>query len=328
MARLLSYILIMIAVAETSVAQRDSVRIAFYNCENYFDSFRDTSINDVDYTPDGNRRWTYHRFLTKRNNIFKVIASMSDVAPPEIIGVCEVENRFVLNQLVYETPLSKFSYAVVHENSSDRRGIDVALLYQRNRLHLLTYKYFNPNAVDTALRTRSILYAKFKWGELDTLHVFVNHFPSKLGGRKADKRRVLVASFLKSKIDSVAKISSTASIIVTGDFNDTPPGDAMSVLADDGLVNLALPLHEQRMGSIKFDGSWELIDQFVVSKSLLNGETPVRLKDGMQIYSAPFLLEEDTAADGQKPKRTFVGFRYNGGFSDHLPVFIKLVRLF
>ncbi|WP_320053685.1 hypothetical protein [uncultured Acetobacteroides sp.] len=326
MARRCIVLLMVIFCCASSKAQKDSIRIAFYNCENFYDSFRDSTINDADYTPDGPRRWNYSRFLAKRNGIFKVFASMSSPTPPEIIGLCEVENRFVLNKLCYETPLSKFEYAVVHQNSSDARGIDVALIYQRNRLRLLDYRYFNPNAIDTSLRTRSILYARFKWGEFDTLHVFVNHLPSKLGGERSNKSRMLVARLLKSKVDSILAKNQSASIVVTGDFNDLPQSDALNTLNDSLLVNLAAPLATEDRGSIKFDGTWELIDQFIVSRGLINGDTPVMLKGGQTIYSSPFMLEDDKENGGTKPRRTYNGYRYNGGYSDHLPVFIELIR--
>lgn len=326
MARRCIILLMITFCCATSNAQKDSIRIAFYNCENFYDSFRDSSINDEDYTPEGARRWNYSRFLAKRNGIFKVFASMSTPNPPEVIGLCEVENRFVLNQLCYETPLSKFEYAVVHQNSSDARGIDVALIYQRNRLRLLDYRYFNPNALDTSLRTRSILYSRFKWGEFDTLHVFVNHFPSKLGGERSNRSRKLVAGLLKTKVDSVLAKNHSASVVVTGDFNDVSPSEALGMLSDSLLVNLATPLHNAGCGSIKFDGKWELIDQFIVSKGLVNGDTPVMLRGGQTIYSDSFMLEVDKENGGQKPRRTFNGYRYNGGYSDHLPVFIELIR--
>ena len=325
MGRLCLFIVMMMLCCESLFAQKDSIRIAFYNCENFYDSFRDSTINDVDYTPEGSRRWTYSRFLAKRNGIFKVFASMSTPTPPEIIGLCEVENRFVLNKLCYETPLSKFEYAVVHQNSSNARGIDVALIYQKNRLRLLSTRYFNPNILDTSLRTRSILYSRFKWGEFDTLHVFVNHFPSKLGGERSNRSRMLVARFLKSKADSILAKNQSASVIVTGDFNDLPQSDALNILNDSLLVNLAAPLAKEGRGSIKFDGTWELIDQLIVSRGLINGDTPVTLKGGMTIYSDTFMQEDDLENGGLKPRRTYNGYRYNGGYSDHLPVFIQLV---
>ena len=318
-------IVISLFMATECFSQRDSLRIAFYNCENYYDSFKDSTTDDADFTPDGPRRWSYSRFLAKRINIFKVFASMSLPNPPEIIGVCEIENRFVLNKLAYDTPLSKFEYAVVHQNSSDRRGIDVGLVYQKNRLRLLDFRYFNPKAVDTSLCTRSILYSVFRWGEFDTLHVFVNHFPSKLGGARAEKSRLLVARYLQSKVDSVLHFNKSASVVVIGDFNDVATSDVMQTFSNS-LVNLAIPLQEQKQGSIKFEGEWELIDQILVSKGLINGDTPVKLAGGMEIYYAPFLLDDDPMYGGKKPKRTFIGYRYNGGFSDHLPVLIKLVR--
>lgn len=310
----------------TLQAQKDSLRIAFYNCENYFDSFRDSSINDADYTANGKRSWTYGRFLAKRNSIFKVLATMGSATPPEVIGLCEIENRFVLNQLCYATPLTKHEYAVVHQNSSDARGIDVALIYQKNRLKLLTYRYYNPNTIDNSIRTRSILHATFRWGDYDTLHIFVNHLPSKLGGDKSERSRRLVVHLLKSKIDSIINRTPTASIIVTGDFNDTPTSPSLEELSDSTLVNLALPLSQKGQGSIKFEGKWELIDQMIVTKSLERGDTPVSLKGAMHIHSCPFMIEDDPDYGGQKPRRTFIGFKYNNGYSDHLPVFIDLKR--
>ena len=307
-------------------SQPDSIRIAFYNCENYFDSFRDSTINDEDYTSQGKRYWSYSRFLKKRNSIFKVFASMSNPTPPEIIGLCEIENRFVLNQLAYETPLSRFGYAVVHENSSDRRGIDVALIYQKDRLRLLAYKYFNPRSIDSSLYTRSILYAKFRWGDFDTLHVLVNHFPSKLGGERSDRSRLQVGHLLKAKIDSIQSVMPTAHIVAMGDFNDTPESDALALLSNGSLVNLAIPLAKEGIGSIRFEGKWELIDQLIVSKSLASGDSPITLNGRMRIYAAPFLLTADEEYGGEKPLRTFNGFSYIGGYSDHLPIFISLVR--
>lgn len=319
-------VLLLNLVVSVGFAQPDSLRIAFYNCENFFDSFRDSTINDADFTPDGPRRWTYTRFLSKRNNIYKVFASMSNPVPPEIIGLCEVENRFVLNKLAYETPLSKFEYAVVHANSTDKRGIDVGLIYQKNKLHLLKQRHFDPNKLDSSLFTRSILYAVFRWGELDTLHVLVNHFPSKLGGNRANKHRVLVMRLLQSKIDSLLRMQKFINIIVLGDFNDTPESELFNTLSP-GMVNLALPLQKEKRGTLKYDGEWELIDQIWVSRSLIGGATPVKLIGEMEIYSAPFLLEEDEVYGGMKPRRTYIGYRYNGGFSDHLPVFAKFLRV-
>lgn len=307
-------------------AQPDSIRIAFYNCENYFDSFRDTTINDEEYTPQGSRRWNYSKFISKRNNLFKVIAAMGDPSPPELLAVCEVENRFVLNQLAYNTPLSKHEYAVLHQDSRDRRGIDVGLLYQKSRVRVLDSRFFDPSAVDSSLRTRSILYAKFGWGRLDTLHLLVAHLPSKLGGKQSEISRDKIAHFLRSKVDSINQAHYKPHIVVTGDFNDTPDSDALKVLNDEKLVSLAKPLHDKGLGSIRYRGEWELIDQFYVSAHLLDASTPISVSGGMQIFNAPFLLEDDTQYGGLKPMRTFIGFRYNGGYSDHLPVVIRINR--
>lgn len=324
---LLTLALVLLLKPQQSHSQPDSLRVAFYNCENYFDSFRDSTINDADYTPEGFRRWTYSRFIAKRNALFKVIASMSKPNPPEIIGLCEVENRFVLNKLCYDTPLSKYEYAVVHQNSNDPRGIDVALIYQKSRLHLIDYRYFNPQDRAPKLRTRSILYARFRWGEFDTLHIFVNHFPSKLGGERSDTNRHIVATYLKEKLDSILVSDSCASLAIMGDFNDTPHSSAIELLKSNQIVNLADAPQGNPKGTIWYDKEWETIDQILVSQSLVNGDKPVQLKGRMKIHTSPFLMDtSDSDPSNHRPHRTFQAGKYIGGYSDHLPIYITLYK--
>jgi predicted extracellular nuclease len=192
----------------------------FFNAENYFDSFDDPNTLDNDFTPTGSYHWTYKKFLTKRDALAKIIIAAGESKIPSIVGLCEIENRFVLNQLVNETPLAKFNYRIVHHDSPDARGIDVGLLYNPADFKLLYQNFYE---ISKNFRTREILYAKGILYDADTLHIFVNHFPSKRGGAKASEPRRIAAAFeLRRLCDSIIDANRNANILIMGDFNDTP----------------------------------------------------------------------------------------------------------
>lgn len=286
--------------------------IMFWNVENFFDPFDDGETLDDDFTPDGKYRWTWKRFVRKRNTIAKVVLSTADASGslPDIIGLAEVENRMVLRQVVQETPLAKLDYGIVHRDSPDRRGVDVALLYRRGRFKPL---HVEALTVPTAHPTRDILHVCGIAGS-DTLHILVNHWPSKLGGGAAASRRDTAAAVLSAAVRRIQETEGNGSrIIIMGDFNDTPGNTPIP----EGTVNLATELEASGEGSIRFSGRWELIDQYVVSMALAG-------KGRITIFKPGFLLEEDKTYPGPKPKRTFIGPRYNGGVSDHLPILLLL----
>jgi predicted extracellular nuclease len=305
----------------------------FFNTENYFDTFDDNKTLDDDFTPTGSYHWTWEKFLSKRDALAKIIIATGEGKVPSIVGLCEIENRFVLNQLVNETPLAKFDYRIVHRDSPDSRGIDVALLYNPADFRLL---YQNFYAVSQSFKTREILYAKGIFCETDTLHVFVNHFPSKRGGAKtSEPRRIAAACELKRLYDSIINANSNANILIMGDFNDTPDSETIikTLQAKDNfdkingydLYNLALPPAKKGEGTIKFQGVWEFIDLMFVSGNMLADTNKLSCSQSdFKIYQAPYLFEKDSAYIGKKPKRTFTGMKYNGGISDHLPVYIQL----
>jgi predicted extracellular nuclease len=305
----------------------------FFNAENYFDTFDDEKTLDDDFTPTGSYHWTWEKFTAKRNALSKIIIAAGEGKMPSIIGLCEIENRFVLNQLVNETPLAKFNYRIVHRDSPDSRGIDVALLYNPSDFELL---YQNFHAISQNFKTREILYAKGVFCGVDTLHVFVNHFPSKRGGAKAsESRRIAAATELKRLLDSVSNASNNANILIMGDFNDTPDSepvtktlqakDNFDAINERDLYNLALPLMKKGEGTIKYQGVWEFIDLMFVSGNMLNRNSKISCSQSdFKIFKAPYLFEKDNTFVGKKPKRTFIGMKYNGGISDHLPVFIQL----
>jgi predicted extracellular nuclease len=313
-------------------------RIVFYNCENYFDNKDDTLTNDEEFLPDGDRNWTLSRYLDKGNRIAKVITAIGGWRPPELVGLCEVENRSVLNYLIKSSPLYVFNYKIIHKESPDQRGIDVALLYQPKSFSPIFTHFIPINYPFSDRKTRDILYTKGLLMNGDTLHLFVNHWPSRYGGQlESEESRLYVASQLKTYTDSIALSTSGSLIVLIGDFNDEPDNQSLLEKLDavpkydslirPKLVNLSYALQfEKYEGTYKYQGNWGIIDQIIVSGSLLEGnENTFTLPEKATIFNAPFLLETDETYLGQKPFRTFTGFKYNGGYSDHLPVFLDLL---
>lgn len=307
-------------------------RVMFYNVENFFDPFDDTLTNDNEFLPKGIRNWNYSRFVKKRNNIYKTIMAVGGWEPPAIIGLCEIENRFVLKQLIYETPFAQFDYRIVQEESPDKRGIDVALLFNPKVLRVIYHKAIAINFKnEPESKTRDILYVKGLVNNNDTLHIFVNHWPSKYGGElSSEPRRVFVAQQLAMQIDSLFELNKEASIIVMGDFNDSPSTHSVKDILNSGknkdnnrLINI-MPINNHDLGSYKFNGEWEIIDQIMVSNALLLQDKGIFVPEEAHIFSADFLLEEDAKFLGKMPFRTYKGMKYSGGFSDHLPVFVDL----
>ncbi|MCK9304732.1 MAG: endonuclease [Bacteroidales bacterium] len=309
-------------------------KILFWNLENYFDTFDDPATSDNEFTREGERRWSWKRFTKKRNDIAKVILSagneLTEGEPgyPVLIALSEVENRFVLDQLVKCSPLAMLEYSVIHRNSPDERGIDVALLYRRRYFSLIENKYYTVKAEGQARNTRLILYAKGVLQELDTLHIFVNHWPSKFGGEKISRPyRECAAKTLLMICDSIFMKNKNANIVLTGDFNDTPDSDIFSTF--EKFINLAKPFALKGEGTIRYKGVWEMIDMFFISRNLSDQQEPVACgEDAMEIVKIPFLMEKDPVYLGVRPRRCYTGPRYNGGVSDHLPVILKIGKMF
>ena len=310
----------------------------FYNSENLFDIYNDSLTNDDEFTPEGERKWNNYRFYKKLNNLSKVIIGIGEWNPPSVIGFCEVENRFVLNKLIYETPLKNFDYKIIHFESPDRRGIDVAMLYRKSRFEPVFYCPVPIQFPDNPeSKTRDILYVKGVLGGMDTVHFFVSHWPSRYGGYEDSKpRRMFVASVLRSKVDSIYNAVQNPNIIIMGDFNDEPwdesiqnelkaKSDTISLRTDE-LVSLMGLLKNLKTGTNKYQAEWSVIDQLIVSGNLLRGNNPIQVsKEGARIFQSSFLLEEDETHLGYKLNRTYIGPVYHGGFSDHLPVYLDLI---
>jgi hypothetical protein len=316
----------------------NAVRLVFYNTENLFDIADDSLTNDNEYTPTGMRGWTYSKFQRKILNLSKVFISIGGWEAPEIIGMCEIENRYVLTRLINDTPLKNIGYKIIQKDSPDPRGIDVAMIYRPDKFVPISYTAIPvrfPN--DPNSRTRDILYVKGKVLGREVLHVFINHWPSRYGGYTATKpKRAVVASILRHTTDSIMQSDPKARIVIMGDFNDEPNDESITNvlmarsdsihLNKNDLYNLMTGFAGRwRTGTNKFRESWSVIDQIIVSSSMLHAEKGLTVNaNAAHIFDAPFLLMEDKTYFGMKPFRTYLGPRYLGGFSDHLPVYMDL----
>jgi hypothetical protein len=308
------------------------VRLMFYNVENLFDIYDDTVKDDNDFLPGGLMRWNTTRYNKKINSIYKTIVSAGEWEPPAIVAFCEVENRKVLEDLVYGTYLSKYNYRIIHEESPDQRGIDVCLVYRKDCADIIEYRYWIPASVKNEnYTTRTVLYTKWLIRS-DTVHIIVNHWPSRRGGVLAmENLRMEIAALVREKADSLMKIApSGAKIIIIGDFNSTPDDQEMKSLispsgSDIYLENLSEKMAGDGQGSYRYRGTWEMIDQVIVSDKLLNCDKGLYTdRKNLSIFKPDFLLIKDPNYPGFSPLSTYRGYKYQGGFSDHLPVLLDL----
>lgn len=289
-------------------AGEDSLFVMFWNLENYFDWRSDTFDK---------KHWTRSKFLRKSQAIAKTILWLEDKNGilPDAIGVAEVENRKVLEILLKETPLRKRDYSIVHYDSPDPRGIDVALLYRKSRLNLLFSKPLKvTNKEGPEFSTRDILLSCFLRSDGDSVAFLVNHHPSKYGGPSSSWRRKAAMDRLEAATDSL-RSSGFGNIVSMGDFNDTPESTSGY---SRKMVNLAVPKAAKGEGTIKYEGKWELIDMFFVSPEIAARNPGLE----MNVERVPFLMTRDNAHSGEKPLRTYTGPRYSGGVSDHCPITI------
>jgi hypothetical protein len=289
----------------------------WYNLENLYYPEDDSMAGDEEFTPGGGRHWTWSRYRDKLTALAKVIIASGRGEPPELVGVCEVENTRVLDELAAHPILEPYSYSVLHQDSPDHRGMDVACLIRKRRISVLSWEY-----IAFALpvkETRDIMHLALRMGT-DTLDLFLVHLLSKYrgAGATADLRRAQ-AGQLVLLVDSVCGQRQQARILITGDFNDLFQAYAMEPLRNasfggDSLLSLK---PESTLGSYKYKGRWSLIDQVLVPQAMSGA---IRLG----ILHLPPLLTEDPEYGGVKPLRSYEGFQYRGGISDHLPLVVDL----
>ena len=302
-------------------AREDSLLVMFWNLENFFDWKADTTISntsDEEFSSFGKRHWTKRRFLVKCGAVAQSIFWMADRHGmlPDVIGLAEIENRFALDRLLAETPLRRMDYGIVHYESPDPRGIDVALLYRKRRLKPLVSKPLKIKKEDgSPLLTRDILLAGFLRSDGDSVVFLVNHHPSKYGANSSWRREAAMSRL--GEITDSLKAAGWRNIVAMGDFNDTPS----SILEySKNMVNRAAPLARKGHGTIKYSGKWEMIDMFFISPEIMAANPGI----SMTIERIPFLTVKDNTHSGEKPLRTFSGPRYLGGVSDHCPITVVI----
>lgn len=304
--------------------------VMFYNVENIFDTENDPVTLDDDFTAEGKMAWTPERYQLHLEHTAWVIDAIPG-ALPDIVGLCEIENRRVVEELASSPLLQGVDYAVVHRDSPDERGIDVALMYNKAVWKLKEEEFLKvtlPSEADP--NTRDILYAHLVAGGKD-LHVFVNHWPSRREGEKeSEPNRIAAANRLRARISELTSTDPSASIVVMGDFNDYPDNTSVAGVlcsgADGGmpLVNLMDSMHRSGVGSYWHQGSWGMLDQIMVSEAIAGGRGDFSVVEpGASVFSTDQILFTD-AKGTKRPSRVFVGESYKGGYSDHLPVYVSM----
>ena len=321
-------------------AQQDTLFVAQWNLENLFDNVDDPDKLDEEFLSNGNKQWTDDRIEKKMYNLARIIRSMNNYNGPDLLGVCEVEHKYLLDTMISKYLGDKNLMSAALE-SPDERGIDNAVIYNSDILYLIEIKGHIVELGDGD-NTRLILQCTFKIQDLDTLYLFVNHWPSRRGGEKSSEiKRITTAITLKKQIDSIIKSNSSSKIIVLGDFNDEPNNisileslGAAPILCDSvdtikfakdfetELFNLSYKSWSDGSGSFKYQDDFNMLDQIIVSKPLITGSRLTYDCNSFEVYKPEMMITRSGKFKGA-PFPTFGGSRYLGGYSDHFPVCAK-----
>jgi predicted extracellular nuclease len=315
--------------------------IGFYNLENLFDTLDNPMVNDEEFLPGGPRNYNGTIYFDKLNKLATVISEMGveiNADGPAVLGVAEVENDTVLNDLIRQKLIASRNYKIVHYDSKDARGIDVSLLYNP--------KYFTVEASDKlyvqlpggskdAYYTRDVLWVK---GKLDgeTIHIYVNHWPSRSGGEKRSAPgRNAAAQVCKNHIDSIAKIEPDAKIVIMGDLNDDPVNESVAEILGakgkqtdvqkGGIYNPWTEMYKKGYGTLAYQDAWGLFDQIMISYPWLNKEQNGMFFYQQHIFKKEYLVENKGRYKGY-PMRTWDGNSYRGGYSDHFPTYLVMLK--
>ena len=328
------------------VGQTDSKKnflvntIAFYNVENLFDTINDPKTWDDDRTPKGKDKWTSIIYKKKLNNIAKVIADIGfDLTnqAPSIIGLCEIENRRVLEDLIKTESLIKEDYQIIHYDSPDERGIDVAMLFKQNRFKLSsskTYPLYLKRKDGSRDYTRDhLLVSGFL--DKDPIHFIINHWPSRSGGQmRSEPSRILAGKVNKKIIDSILQSNPKANIISMGDFNDNPSDKSIkpilnttfkkSKIKEWQLFNPMEELYRKGYGSYRYRDKWDMIDQFFLSKNLVDNKNGLFFLKA-SVFNKKYLINPSGKYEGY-PFKSFAGGKFLNGYSDHFPIYLYLAK--
>jgi predicted extracellular nuclease len=325
--------------ANSQGKKSNTITIGFYNLENLYDTIDDPATDDQEFTPTGSGKWNSERYKVKLVHLAEAISrigSDSVAGGPVIVGLAEVENKQVVEDLISTQPLKSMGYKIIHYDSPDKRGIDVALIYMPSFFKVTESKAIPLIMKDkTDFFTRDILQVS---GTLkgQPLVVFVNHWPSRSKGEKESAPfRNAAADLCRSTVDSIQKQLPEAGIIIMGDFNDDPINESLmdhlktvtqpGSLKKGDLYNPMWMLFNEGIGSLPYKGKWNLFDQIIVSTSLVEKNKKKYSFYKAGVMKSQMLLEQEGQYAGY-PFRSYAGSNYLGGYSDHLPAFIYLVK--
>jgi len=335
-------ILLSALILQTGVAQERKATIAcisFYNVENLFDTIDSPGIRDAEYTPQGDKQWNSEKYWDKIQKMAKVIADIGTEMTPDgsaIVGLAEVENKLVLHDLVNDPQIKNRNYRIVHYDSPDRRGVDVALIYQPKYFTYISSKpyLFSPDFRENFYSRDVLLVSGLFHGE--PMHILVNHWPSRIGGeRRSRPLRNAAAQLNRHIVDSLMQADPTAHILVMGDFNDDPINESMKKhlgtswdrdkLKEGELYNPFYDFYRRGIGTLAWRDSWNLFDMIVMNQTLLTEDksTYTFLRAG--VFNRRYLVQPE-GRFANYPWRTHAGNTYLGGYSDHFPVYIYVVR--
>lgn len=344
MRRILLSLFIVLVATGPLLAQSKSYKVAivgFYNLENLFDTINDPGVDDEEFSPDGPRRYSgeiYRDKLTKLATVISQMGTEINADGPGILGVAEVENAGVLEDLVKHPLLVKRGYKVIHYNSPDARGIDVGLLYnpkyftpeKSNNLFVLL-----PTGSKDAYYTRDVLWVK---GKLDgeDIHVYVNHWPSRSGGEKrSEPGRMAAAQVCRKHMDSIARLEKNPKVVVMGDLNDDPinksitqvirAGGEKDEVVRGGMYNPWVDLYKKGYGTLAYQDAWGLFDQILISQPWLPENQQGFFLKSARIFNKEYMVENQGRYKGY-PMRTWDGLTYRGGYSDHFPTYLILLK--
>ncbi len=329
---ILSIFLLSAINPERLFAQAEPFRVVFWNVENLFDTRPDSLKDDKEFLPESIRHWHYGRYKKKMADVSRVIAAVGGWTPPALVGLCEVENDSVLHHLTRYSPLKELSYRYVMTDSPDERGIDVALLYQRDRFKLLQHRSVRIIPPTARHRpTRDILHVSGLLATDDTLDVLVCHLPSRSGGQQeSEPYRLHVAQVIRRQADSLIQVRTRPQVLIMGDFNDYPTNKSIAEVlgavappVKPSPLSLYHLLVNKEPGTYKYRGQWGILDHLIVSGTLLEASARMHTDESKaHIARLPFLLTDDEKHGGTQPFRTYYGMKYQGGYSDHLPVYV------
>lgn len=315
--------------------------IAFYNLENYYDTTDNPAVNDDEFTPNGPRNYTSTIYWNKVEKLASVIAQLgTDVSPdgPAILGVAEIENDTVLNDLIHHPLIKARNYKFVHYDSKDARGVDVALLYNPKYFTPLESKALFvalPSGSKDSYYTRDVLWVKGNF-DGETIHVLVNHWPSRVGGEeRSAPGRAAAAAVCKAQMAKVAETEPNAKFVIMGDLNDDPISPSVAKVLNakgriedvnpGGLFNPWTSLYKKGIGTLGYQDAWSLFDQIMITYPWLTKEQTGYTYYKQSIFNKEFLVENIGKYKGY-PMRTWDGLTYRGGYSDHFPTYLMMVK--